>query len=58
MTKSELQRLIKKLGGVRAAANNLGVSTQAVYQWLADQRPVPPQKAAQLRTLVSMAGAA
>jgi DNA-binding transcriptional regulator YdaS (Cro superfamily) len=55
MTKRELKQITDALGGVRAAANNLGVTTQAVHGWFSGDRPIPERRAEQLRRLIEMA---
>ena len=46
-----LETASKILGGNAPLARALGVSPQAVGQWLRDQRTVPPERCVQIETL-------
>lgn len=48
-----LERVIEILGTQRALAQGLGVSRQAVNQWVHGKRPIPPMQALRIQKLTN-----
>jgi len=48
-----IRQAADQLGGVTEMAKKLGISTQAVYQWIRGERQVPAERCPQIERLTA-----